>query len=134
MFLSEIQMGYLSMFTRPIDVGGGIKLSLSRKEGSLSVLVPGHDELLRRHCQGRYNQQLRAWFKLVELRAWKLVKALYDKSPSTIFLVTGQTLTSEYAISHQEEGTSGCEVIVEAKVGIPTVLDSNFLIGYAAVI
>ena len=48
---------------RPVNLGGGIKLSLSRKEGSFSVLVPSQDDLLRRHCQGMYKQELRTWFK-----------------------------------------------------------------------
>src|SRR5437773_10102892 len=117
--------------SRPIDVGGGIKLSLSRKEGSLSVLVPGQDDLLRRHCQGMYKQELRTWFKLVEFRVWKWVKALYHTPPSSIFLVTGQILTPEYAISHLEEGTRTCEVVVEAKVGVPSIIDTKCLVGYA---
>jgi hypothetical protein len=116
---------------RPVDLGGGIKLSLSRKEGSLSVLVPGQDDLLRRHCQGTYKQELRTWFKLDEYRARKWVKALYDTPPSSIFLVTGQTLTSEYAISHLEEGNSTCEVMVEAKVGVPSIIDTKCLVGYS---
>ena len=119
------------MTSRPVDIGGRIKLNLSRKEGSLSVLVPGEDDLLRRHCQGIYNQELRIWFKVVEYRAWKWVKAVYDTQPSSIFLVTGQTLTTEYAISHITEATSACEVVVEANVGIPNIIDSRCLVGYA---
>lgn len=78
-----------------------------------------------------YKQHLQVWFKHVEFRAWKWVKALYDSPPSSIFLVTGQILTPEYAISHQEEGSSACEVVVEAKVGIPQMVDINLSVGYA---
>lgn len=55
-FLSRPQF----IIFRPVNADGGIKLSLSCKEGSLSVLVPGQDDLLRRHCQGMYKQKLRA--------------------------------------------------------------------------
>jgi hypothetical protein len=44
------------LISSPVDVGGGVKVSLSGKEGSLSVLVPGQEDLLRCHCQGMYKQ------------------------------------------------------------------------------
>ena len=94
-------------------------------------MVPGQDDLLRRHCQGMYKQQLRIWFKQVEFRAWKLVKALYDTAPSTIFLVTGQTLTTEYAICHQEEAGRSCEVVIEGNVDVPSILGTKCLVGYS---
>lgn len=108
-----------------------MKVSLSGKKGSFSVLVPGQEDLLRRHCQGMYKQQLRIWFKQVEFKAWKLVKALYSTAPSSIFLVTGQTLTPEYAISHFEEGERSCEVVLEGTVGVPSILETKCMVGYS---
>ena len=40
-------------------------------------------------------------------------------------------MTSEYAISHLEEGNSTCEVVVEAKVGVPSIIDTKCLVGYS---
>src|SRR5579859_2633766 len=96
----------------------------------MSVLVPGQDDLLRRHCLGVYNQNLRAWFRMVEARAWKWVKGIYPNPPRKIFLVIGQTLTPEYAISHQEEGSRSCEISVETKFGVPNIADANCVLGW----
>jgi len=68
---------------------------------------------------------------MVETRAWKWVKGgLYTNPPRSIFLVIGQTLTPEYAISHQEEGSRSCEISVETKVGVPNIADANCVLGW----
>lgn len=50
--------------------------------------------------------------------------------PEKIFLVTGQTLTSEYAISHKEQMMSECEVYLEVSAGVPVIAEANILLGY----
>lgn len=50
--------------------------------------------------------------------------------PKYLFLVTGQTLTNEYYICHQESESSKCEVILVPKAGLSRVLDINANLGY----
>lgn len=51
-------------------------------------------------------------------------------SPDSIFLVVGQTLSSEYAIFHQVNDSDLCEISVKANVAIPAVMESHLLLGY----
>jgi hypothetical protein len=53
-----------------------------------------------------------------------------QQRPSKIFLVTGQTLTDEFYISHQENEGSGCEIIVKPCLGIPETINARPVLGY----
>jgi hypothetical protein len=97
----------------------------------MSVLIPGQTPLLHRACIEHQKWYLLEWFSTVECRAWDVVNATYPTNrPEKLFLVTGQTLTSEYAISYQEQQCSRCEVSVEGKAGIPSMVDSRVFYGH----
>lgn len=106
-------------------------MKLSKSDGSMSVLVPGQEDLRRRICLGTHKQDMVIWFAAVEIKAWEWVNAVYgDSRPDKIFLVTGQTLTTEYAISHHESQPVCCEIVVEGSGGLPTSFDANRRLGY----
>lgn len=92
----------------------------------MSALLVGQDDLARRYLKGRYEHKVLAWFAAVEERAWRWVNAAPDR-PDKIFLVTGQTLASEYAISHAEGKTTTCAISFEAKADLPGILDVEVL-------
>ena len=97
----------------------------------MSLLVPGDDDLVRRACRRRMRWELLRWFRSVEVLVWEFVTAHYGRRrPSKIFLVTGQTLTTEYWISHQEHQSMGCEVYIEGEVGIPDIVEGQTYWGY----
>jgi hypothetical protein len=96
----------------------------------MSVLIPGDDPLRRRVCLDKQNWHLLHWFSTVESLAWEAVEARLDRRPDRIFLVMGQTLTTEYAITHQEYDYSGCEASVELKVTAPPVVGTNIFLGH----
>ena len=75
-------------------------------------------------------QELETWFAAVEAKAWAYVNASSNTRPSNIFLVTGQILTTEYAISHQDRGSSTCEVYIDANAEVPSLVKSHVLTGY----
>jgi hypothetical protein len=106
-------------------------LRLSGSANALSVLVPGQRELRYRACLGRQKPHLLEWFSSVEARAWKYVNTFFpEQRPKMIFLVTGQTLTDEYYIYHQETDESHCDVALEPRFGVPQVLNVNAILGY----
>jgi hypothetical protein len=71
------------------------------------------------------------WFRKVEARVWEFVTAYYGhQRPKRIFLVTGQTMTPEYWISHQEKRSTGCEVSIGGEVGIPNIVEGHTYWGY----
>jgi len=114
-----------------VDVGGGIFVKLMKTTETLSVLVPGQDDLVRRICIGPRFQELLWWFYAAEEQAWGYVENAYPNNrPDSIFLVVGQTLSSEYAICHQVNKSDSCEISVKANVAIPVVMESHFLLGY----
>ena len=109
-----------------VSVGGKISLSLSKANGSMSVLMPGPDPLLHRACIDEQEWYLLEWFSTVVDNAWEAINAAYSTCrPEKIFLVTGQTLTSEYSISHQEQNSIGCEINVNVESGIPSLVDAH---------
>lgn len=99
--------------TSSVDVGGTLQLQRATQTASMSVLIPGHDTLLHRVCPDRHWWRLLEWFSAIEGRAWEAASAAWagPRRPDKILLVTGQTLTAEYAICHQEHEQSGCEAI-----------------------
>ena len=98
----------------------------------MSVLVPGPEDLRRRLCVGRYGQELETWFAYVEAHAWEWVNARSDRNrPQKIFLVLGQTMTNQYAISHYAEETSTCEVHLRADADFPSIAKLSVLTGYS---
>ena len=106
-------------------------MRLSNESGSLSVLIPGQGPLSYRACVGRAKDSLIKWFISVEDRAWEYVNTVFEESrPSKIFLVTGQTMTSEYSICHREQGVNKCEIMLEPSARVPQILDATVHIGY----
>lgn len=94
-------------------------------------MIPGQGPLLHRACIDQHEWYLLEWFATNEARAWEVVNATYPTNrPEKIFLVTGQTLTSEYAISHQERVHEGCQVSVEAVAEIPSVTNTKVFLGH----
>jgi len=73
---------------------------------------------------------LERWFRDIEARVWGYVTAYYGNlRPKRIFLVTGQTLTTEYWISHQETASVGCEVSIRGGIGVPNVIEGHIYWG-----
>jgi hypothetical protein len=97
----------------------------------MSVLIAGNEPLLRRACIARQNWLLVDWFATVEALAWVAVEARYgSKRPDRIFLVTGQTLATEYALTHQEHNAVVCEATVEASVQLPSIVNAEVFLGH----
>lgn len=96
----------------------------------MSALVPGQDDLKHRACLGTRYFELKTWFSNVEIDAWEWVKKNFSQNrPKEIFLVTGQTLTTEFSISHFENASAGCEIHVAADVAVPPVVEAGILVG-----
>lgn len=97
----------------------------------MSVLIPCQESLIYRSCnEGEYFNLL-DWFAWVELLVWEKVNSYFaDNRPNSIFLVTGQTLSSGYAITHKESGSAECEVFLETDIGIPNILNAKSLAQY----
>jgi len=113
-------------------VGADFKIQLSEAEGSMSVLVPGQDDLRHRACVESTYYDLLEWFAACEIYAWKVVDAYHqDNRPERIFLVYGQTLTSEYSISHIVHSSYDCEVKLDVNAGMPIVADAHMLLGWS---
>src|SRR5437764_1129584 len=101
-----------------------MQLRLSGRTNALSVLVPGHGELAYRACLGRQKSYILKWFGYVEARAWMYVNTFFrDARPKRIFLVTGQTLTDEYYIYHQETEEAHCDIELQPRLGISDILN-----------
>ena len=97
----------------------------------MSVLIPAQGPLSSRACMEREKARLILWFAKVEVRAWEWVNAVFrDPRPDKIFLVTGQTLTPEFTIAHQQERASVCEILLEPQVGIPDIVEAKGVLGY----
>jgi hypothetical protein len=95
------------------------------------VLVPGQEALRYRACQERQKFNLLGWFAVNERVAWVAVNAIVPNSrPESIFLVTGQTLTTEYSITHQSEERSGCDIFLSANAEVPSIIQANAHLGY----
>lgn len=93
------------------------------------MLIPGQEDLKRRTLKAPAEHKLRDWFFSVEARAWTWVNASTSTRPENIFLVTGQTLATEYAISHVDTASSSCAISFKAAVKIPEAVDASFLLG-----
>src|SRR5215471_12834886 len=94
-------------------------------------MVPGDGPLRFRGALDDQNFNLINWFAVNEAAAWTVVNSYYaHERPSKIFLVVGQTMTTEYSITHQHEQSSGCAIILSGKVDIPSVLGGNTLFGW----
>jgi len=97
----------------------------------MSILIPGKDPLLHRAFEELQDWRLVEWFSTVEPLAWAAVEARFAYNrPDRIFLVRGQTVTTEYAITHQEHEYSECEALLEATAGVPSVVDANVFLGH----
>lgn len=109
-----------------VNAGATIRFKRANSKESISVLVHGDDGLVQRACRRGMRWQLLRWFISVEARVWEFVTAHYGcHRPNKIFLVTGQTLTTEYWISHQEHLSMGCEVSIEGETGITNIIDGK---------
>ena len=114
--LVDTQLGSDGYFLNFVLISSLTHLVIQKSSGdeSLSVLIPGEKPLTRQTCLDQQKEKLITWFSAVEVLAWEWVNATYPKArPDTIFLVTGQTLTDEYDITHQEKAHSRCEVLLE---------------------
>ena len=107
-----------------VNVCGAISVEFSTEGESTSVLVHGESNLERRVVLGQRAQELETWFACVEVNAWTYVNASSEIRPDKIFLVS-----PEYAICHQERGSSSSEIYVEANVELPAVVQGNILYG-----
>ena len=96
----------------------------------MSVLIPGQGELVHRACVEEQKAYLRTWFAVVEARAWKWANTFGNARPNRIFLITGQTLTNEWAIAHQQNESTDCEILLEPSSGIPQLFEINGHLGY----
>jgi len=72
------------------------------------------------------------WFEAVEFLAWEKVNKYWpgNRRPQRIFCVTGQTLSSTYAIAHSASSSAECLVTLEAKGGFPDVADAEIIANY----
>lgn len=113
-----------------ITTGGGFSWSLTSSKRTMSALVPGQEDLKHRVCLGPRNVELLTWFREVETEAWGWVNDNYPQNrPKEIFLVIGQTLTTEYSISHFENGSESCEIFVAADITVPAAFEAEVLVG-----
>jgi hypothetical protein len=97
------------------------------------VLVPAQEPLTQRGCFEREFYHLYRWFCQVEPLAWELANFLYrDNKPDKIFLVTEQTLTASYAITHKQLESDVCEIRLSANVPLPSQAEASALLQYKA--
>jgi hypothetical protein len=96
----------------------------------MSVLLPGPDDLRRRVALGEYAQHVKTWLLAIQDKAWEYVNTFPGDRPQKIFLVTGQTLANEYAISHSQRASLSCEVTVEGEADVPNLINSKVFVGY----
>ena len=107
-------------------------MAVNKGGTSLSVLIPSQDALDERNCIEEQYYKLLDWFKRVEVLAWEKVNKYYgaNNRPNSIFLVMGQTLSPSYAIAHTSSSSAECEVILEAKAGLPDALEAETFATY----
>jgi hypothetical protein len=74
----------------------------STKTGNpISVLIPNEGSFQQRLCRTSEKSKLLAWFDSVKSAAWGCVDHSHPKNgPENIFLILGQTMTTECWISH----------------------------------
>ena len=96
----------------------------------MSALVPGQGPLVYRACIEEHLEYLRIWFADVQTRAWKWANTFGASRPNKIFLVTGQTLTNEFAIAHLRDDNSEIEIVMEPNVGLANAVAINPRVGY----
>jgi hypothetical protein len=97
----------------------------------MSVLVPSQEPLEHRAAREQRFFDLLDWFQAIQFEAWRRVNSYFiDFKPQTIFIVTGQTLTSECSISHKKYGERACEVILESQDALPDVVDPKEIPSY----
>jgi hypothetical protein len=115
-----------------MGAGGEVQIEVHKQQGSMSILVPQQDPLAHRACIEHTRARLLYWFAKIELQAWEWVNAIYrhEHRPDKIFLVTGQTLTKQFAIAHHETGGAACGLVVTSKVGVTSILKAEMRLGY----
>ena len=114
-----------------VTTGGTIRFKNATDKASISVLIPGDHDFIQRECRRHLRWYLVRWFRKVEARVWEFVTAYYGRQrPKRVFLVTGQTLTQEYSISHQQRHSTGCEVYLGGGFGIPNIIEGHTYWGY----
>lgn len=113
-----------------ITTGGQISLKFSKQGSSISALVPGQDDLVYRACIEEHLEYLRIWFARVQTRAWKWANTFGASRPNKIFLITGQTLSNEFAIAHIQEDNSEIEITLEPKLEVSQTIEISPSIGY----
>jgi hypothetical protein len=85
--------------------------------------MPGRDNFIRRECQTPHLWQLKRYFLDNQESFWDFVTTFEgDKRPRIIHLVTGQILTNEYHITHQQNSMSGCTISVKSAPSVPIKL------------
>lgn len=108
-----------------------MRFDVAEPDGSMSMLIPGPDPLRSRFCEARQAWRLVNWFLAVEPFAWAAIENRFgDQRPDHIFLVLGQTLANEFAITHQQYGSPGCEVSITTTVDLPAVADTTLFLGH----
>jgi hypothetical protein len=115
-----------------VNTGGSFSIALSKEGSSMSVLLAGNAENLRRRWTlHEQTYRLLDWFLFIESLAWKRIEDYYQGRrllPEKLFLVQGQTLTSQCDISHRRCQDGGCDVMIEADAQIPNAVDAQFLV------
>jgi hypothetical protein len=96
----------------------------------MSALVPGQEDLVYRACLEEDLEYLRIWFARVQTRAWKWANTFGASRPNKLFLITGQTLSNEFAIAHIQEEDAEIEIILEPKAGLAQAVEINPSVGY----
>jgi hypothetical protein len=92
--------------------------------------VLGRNETLQhRGCNAAHLFSLLRWFSNLETPIWSWIEVNLDMilKPKKIFLVLGQTMTTDYWITFQDSGDYGCGI--QFKGDIPTSLDGKPFIG-----
>jgi hypothetical protein len=98
---------------------------------STSIMVPGSKPLQYRTCLEDEELSLLVWFATVERHAREYVNALFGtRRPSSIFLVVGQTLATEYATCHLRDTSSSCEVAIEPSINFAEIANASIALGY----
>jgi len=113
------------------NCGGAFRIMTETKGSTVSILVPGEEPLQLREATEQRFYHLLDWFAAVEMHAWRRIDCYFSNlKPKSIFIVTGQTLSMEYSISHKEYGSTASEVIVETSTEIPPIVDASILASY----
>jgi hypothetical protein len=85
----------------------------NRRGETLSILIPHQGNFERRECRKSERGTLIGWFQEVESQAWvRLAMQFPKEDPKEIFLIVGQTMTSECWISHIPSNAS-CSIWLE---------------------